>query len=366
MNLLDMLFQCLSPAGNGVYTVYAGRKTRETLQQKLYGGVGELAITQWKQLLTTILSDNQLYILGLPSDNGGGILRGANWGPLYLREYLYDFVLAQGINDLGDVRVIPQLLLDEYLSKSIIENTREWLYQEAASKLPVSPLSIAEYVLKNIYQVYPHTKIFGIGGDHSCSYPYVKTYLQHKASQNKRCGLIQFDAHTDIMKSRMGIPICFGSWVYHVLDYLPHHDCLVQIGIRSTAKTRDYWQREYGVRQYWSFDILENGAEFVAKELVDYLKRKKIDELYITFDIDALDASIASATGTPESDGLSLSDAKIIIHILSENFPITGADMMEVAPLVAHQTLKTEDPFVTTLHSASEISQGLMKAMLKI
>lgn len=363
MTLLEILFACLCPAGSGVFTVHAGKHVREPLQYKMYGGVGDVAISAWQHEVKHKLKKSKTMLLGLPSDNGGGILRGANWGPLYLRERLYASLEMPQLLDLGDVRVIPQLLLDEYLSESLIESCRAWLYQDAHSMLPVSPLSIALYVLSKLFDVLPGIQFFGIGGDHSCSYPFVKAYLKHKKTQHKRTALIQFDAHTDVMKDRMGVPICFGSWVYHILNDLPGQDCLVQIGIRSTGKTRDYWHQAYGFKQYWAFDVIENGAKAVASDLIEYLRQKQIDEIYITFDIDALDAAVASATGTPEADGLSLQDAETIITTLAEHFHVTGADMMEVAPLIYHRYPISVDAFEKTLAAALHISQLLISLM---
>jgi len=363
MSFIKDLQQCLCPAGNGVFTIYSGRQYREALQHKLYNGIGEAAFYQWQDKLSQLKTTDKPLILGIASDNGGGIMRGANWGPLFVRNALYNHINTNSVFDLGDVRVIPQLLLDEYMSTEIIKECKQWLYHDANSLLPASPLSITEYVTKQIYQIKPDAKIFGMGGDHSCSYPLVKAYLEYKKSQGKRCALIHFDAHTDIMTNRMGVPICFGSWTYHILKDLPSEDCLVQIGIRSSSKTRDYWHSQYKIKQYWSYDVLENGADVVAVDIVEYLQRKNIDELYVTFDIDALDSSIASCTGTPETEGLSLDDVKCILHRLNSQFNITGADIMEVAPFVCHDQANALAAQRSTLEVAADVSQLLLMGL---
>lgn len=360
MTLIDELKKCLCPAGQGVFTVYTARQYREKLQKLLYGGVGEAALHQWQTQLPDCVTTHKPLVLGISSDCGGGILRGANWGPLFVREALYQLIDKDRVFDLGDVRVIPQLLFDEYHSLELIKSCKEWLYQDADSTLPASPLSIAEYVTTQLYAQANQPRIFTIGGDHSCSYPVVKSYLMRQQRNNKRVALIQFDAHTDIMQTRMGVPICFGSWTAHVLPYLASSDLLIQIGIRSSSKTRDYWQKVYGVRQYWAHDILENSALAVAQDIVQYLQHKKVDEIYITFDIDALDASIADATGTPETDGLSTEQALILIKELTTQLRLGGADMMEVAPFVHHlQEGKPLQP-QSTLTAAAQISAQLI------
>ena len=55
---------------------------------------------------------------------------------------------------------------------------------------------------------------------------------------------------------------------------------------------------------------LSNGMKFLAQ-----LAEQNIDELYVSFDIDAIDDSYASATGTPEPDGLMPSEAMQILRV---------------------------------------------------
>jgi agmatinase len=68
-----------------------------------------------------------------------------------------------------------------------------------------------------------------------------------------------------------------------------------------------------------------------------------VKELYISFDIDALDEKFASATGTPEKGGLLPSDCAALIRMLAKDFKITGADLMEVAPFVWPEGVEARD-----------------------
>ena len=84
----------------------------------------------------------------------------------------------------------------------------------------------------------------------------------------------------------------------------------------------------------------------------------------MSFDIDAIDAEFASATGTPEPDGLTPSDAMTILTKLAQQFPITGADMMELAPFTDSCNLGPKGS-ETTLKVAAEISAFLIQCMQK-
>ncbi len=347
--LFSLAQQLLVPPGLGVYTVHTAQNKKNALHQRLYGTIDPAQVrVRWLEELSHLLQSNQpaTALLGIPSDCGGGILRGANWGPLALRS-----VLQESVADLGDVRVIPHYLYDSLLSDRAIKASREALYGSSDTSLPVSPLSIAEYFLTKLYEQAPQVRIFGLGGDHSVSYPLVKTYLQARKKQNKRCALIHFDAHTDLLPSRLGVDICFGSWTHHVLPFLESPSDLYQIGIRSSAKDRAHWENTLGIHQSW-------GPVKDISPILEDLKKKNIREVYVSFDIDVLDISEASATGTPESGGLETNTAVEIIEKIKSEVRIGGADLAEVAPYIHHEHVSQAEP-ETTLANALKIMHAL-------
>jgi agmatinase len=357
---LKGLTQLLTIPGNGVFTVSTGKAKKDKLIKALYGtGSADKAQRIWEKSLSK-LSSELPFILGIPSDNGGGIQRGANWGPLAVREEILP--LHKTFQDLGDVRVIPHLLHDKYLNEKTIQHCQRALYGKK-NKLPVSPLSIAEEALKNIYKKFPAAKILGLGGDHSTSYPLIKSWLVSRKN-NKTAGVLHFDAHTDLLERRLGIDLCFGTWTYQILDLLSTRDHIIQLGIRASGKSKKYWKENLGVEQYWAKDINTWGVEKVYLKLRNHFKKLGIEELYITFDIDALDAAYASATGTPEAEGLLPSDCAAIIRLLSNDFKITGADLMEVAPFVSPDGV-SESERRSSVTVAGDIAKILLHALNK-
>ncbi|WP_448211149.1 arginase family protein [Colwellia sp. MEBiC06753] len=361
---LNKITQCLCPPGNGVFTVNTAKERKETLHKALYGFTTDID-DLWQRALSQYQGQHKAVILGVASDCGGGILRGANWGPLFLRSTLLEQYPDLSYFDMGDVRVIPHLLHDKYLNDHTISNCRKALYGDSNAKLPISPLSITEDVLHDFYRENPDKGIFAIGGDHSVSYPLTKAYLQAKKKAGKRCAIIHFDAHTDLLVERLGIDLCFGSWCTHILADLhePHH--LIQVGIRSSGKEKSHWENTFGVKQHWAKEVRELGIERVINNIKNQLVNENIDELYISFDIDALDAEFASATGTPEADGLTPEEAMKVLTTLGEIYPITGADMMEIAPFTDSSGLgaiSTE----RTLKVGAEISAYLIQQINKM
>src|SRR6188768_4421887 len=143
----------LRPAGGGIYTVSSGRDLQDELQRGLYRARDAAGVEAgWRAALATI-GQAKVAILGIPSDCGAGLVRGAAFGPQGVRRAVLamqpDFperAARAGIVDVGDVFTVPQLLDDEMLSEEQRRRTRVSLYGPAAADdttLPVSPLTIA-------------------------------------------------------------------------------------------------------------------------------------------------------------------------------------------------------------------------------
>lgn len=347
----------LTLPGSGVFTVNTGKEKKEKLMLAYYGTKDiEKARSKWLKSFEKMNADKP-WVIGIPSDNGGGIQRGANWGPLVLRQEILS--AKDSFIDLGDVRVIPHLLHDKYLNADTIKLCQKALYGKA-NKLPVSPLSIAEKALEQLYKKNPSARILGFGGDHSTSYPLVKTWL-HSRNNLKEAGILHFDAHTDLLQNRMGIDLCFGTWTYQILEELFSTDHIVQVGIRSSGKTKKFWKDTLGVEQVWASDVHKWGVEKTFKKIHAQFKKLGIKELYVSFDIDALDEKYAAATGTPEKEGLLPTDCATLVRMLSQDFKITGADLMEVAPYVWPEGVEPRDQ-----QSSLTVAGDMAKLLLEV
>jgi len=355
---LTELEKLLCPPGEGVYTVHTAADKRKGVQEKLYPNAGNIR-QAWKDSLVGIPLDLAPLLIGVASDCGGGILRGANWGPLFLRQKLLENTHGETpFTDLGDIRVIPHLLHDKYLNQNTLKHCRQALYLNENSKLPVSPLSITEHVLDLVYEIFPHKTIMGLGGDHSVSYPLVKAWLKSKKNQGIKAAIIHFDAHTDLLQSRLGVDLCFGSWAYHILPELVDPSHMIQLGIRSSGKDRGHWENQFNLKQYWSDEILVDPKK-IAEEIIKHLKEQGIQELYISFDIDAIDQKYVAATGTPEEGGLTPHEPMLILQELHDHFKVTGADLVEVAPMTNTSSTEPE----STLSVANTFVCFLLQAM---
>lgn len=337
MTPLEELGQLLRPAGGGVHLVSTGRAEQEALQRALYRAKDEAEIqTRWKATLAKIPSARAI-ILGIPSDVGAGFLRGSNMGPAALRTALFEEATdlpaqleAAGVVDIGDVFVCPQLLHDDMLSESQKAASRRALYPTLpGNTLPVSPLSIAERAMDLVFQLNPKVKPIVLGGDHSCAWPIVSAIS--RIQKQGDWGIVQPDAHTDLLEERLGVKYCFATWSFHANNLVGRKGRLTQVGTRASRFPREHWEKTCDVRQFWAEEVNRDEGK-ALDEMIRHLKSTGVTKLYFSNDIDGTDEEHADATGTPEPKGLSPEFLVQLIRKLGENFELLGGDVMEVAP----------------------------------
>jgi arginase family enzyme len=336
----DTLTRLLRPAGGGIHLVSTGKAEQQALQRRLYGVASDAAVeARWRADLAAIRTARAV-LLGIPSDVGAGFERGANLGPSAIRARLLEDdpgrlarARAAGLVDLGDVFVVPQLLHDEMLSEAQLAASRAALYPDLPpserAALPVSPLSIAERALGLVLAVNPRLKVLALGGDHSAAWPVVKAL----AAVRPGLGIVQLDAHTDLLPERLGVRYCFGTWSYHANELLGRGGRLVQVGTRASGHDRAHWESTLGVRQFWAADVARDPAA-ALDAIVAAVRASGATEVYVSNDIDGTDAAFADATGTPEPGGLQPELVSALLARLGREVGLAGGDVMEVAPHV--------------------------------
>ena len=156
-----------------------------------------------------------------------------------------------------------------------------------------------------------------IGGEHSVSAPVIRAH----AEKYESLSVLQIDAHADLRDSYDGTPHSHASIMARVVKDL--RIPAVQVGIRSISvdearvidqlPTRIFWARDIVGRDDWWDDAIEGLTENV----------------YLTIDIDGLDPSLVSATGTPEPGGLGWYETIGLIRTLARKRNIVGMDLTE-------------------------------------
>ncbi|MEZ4361303.1 MAG: arginase family protein [Kofleriaceae bacterium] len=349
MSILDELALLLRPAGGGLYLVSTGRAEQEQLQRRLYGAASSAEVDERFREALARIGEARAVVVGIPSDIGAGFRRGANLGPQAIRSALLEELPEYpqrarelGIVDLGDVFVIPQLLRDEMLSEAQRRASQDALYpmldEPARRAMPVSPLSIAERAFDLIFELNPKVAPLVLGGDHSTAWPVVSSLARVRAD---RWGIVQSDAHTDLLEHRLGIDLCFATWSWHANELFGRDGRLVQVGTRASRYDRGHWEEGLGVRQFWA-DACLRDPRGAIEGIIEHLQRLEVTGIYFSNDIDGTDSRWADATGTPEPGGLEPEFVVELIRRLGETVGILGGDVMEVAPPLRDRPDSTE------------------------
>ena len=137
---------------------------------------------------------------------------------------------------------------------------------------------------------------------------------------------MQFDAHADLRDGYLGERYSHAAAMRRVLDHTGVS--LIQLGIRAVSAAEAAYLEEHPdrVSVHWAKDQ-------ASWDLAGMLRRLKGRPVYITFDIDALDAAVMPATGTPTPGGLGYWQALAILRGACEAGTVVGADLVEFAPI---------------------------------
>ncbi len=177
-----------------------------------------------------------------------------------------------------------------------------------------------------------------IGGDHSITGGVVKAIAgaDAKLSDGKKVAFLHFDAHTDTFQNLdhfMGAKRSAAHWgAYLVQDGHVDAHKSVQIGIRGHTRTLDWLQSSYDL----GYDVITKkefdkiGLESACERIK---KRMDGEPIYITFDLDCLDPSIAPAVSNlePGCQGFYVDTAVELIRSLKGQ-NVIGGDVVCLMP----------------------------------
>jgi agmatinase len=310
--------------------------------------------SEWEEGLTGKLENSNALLVGIPFDTGSDI-RGAAQGPNELKKYLKSIAPEEEVIDLGNLKVIPHFIHDQYLNEQTLSSFQERLYQGEA--LPVSPLSILQKACFEIYDFHPTKKIFAFGGEHSVSYSLVKSWMHSRESLGIKTALIQFDSQSDLKKDSYGLNISNHSWVHELNKSIILTNRLIQIGLQEHDENASF------CTQFTASFVRQNLSQ-VLLSIREFLTKHEIQEVYISFDISVLDRNYASCTPTPTTGGLEPHHCTYLIQGIAQAIKVTGCDIVEVAPLLnnPHQNPLSSEPN-TTLNNSALIANTLLEGI---
>lgn len=161
-----------------------------------------------------------------------------------------------------------------------------------------------------------------LGGEHALTAGAIRPV----AARHRDLVVLHFDAHADLRDGYLGEPFSHAAAMRRVLD-LPGVR-LVSVGVRNISAEEAAFLDGAGDRVaiHWAKDR----ARWNLAEIVAPLEGKPV---YVTFDVDCLDASLMPATGTPEPGGMFFDESIAILAATAGAGRIVGADLVELAPI---------------------------------
>lgn len=170
-----------------------------------------------------------------------------------------------------------------------------------------------------------------LGGEHTVSYG----ALQALQAKYGRFGILQFDAHADLRNTYEDT-----QWSHACVMCRAVADLglpLAQFGVRALCLEEVKTRQKYRVHFH---DAAELAKISLADLTNDHFPLEKpllpLDfpkQVYLTFDVDALDPSIMPATGTPVPGGLGWYTALALIKQTLSGRHLLGFDVVEFAPI---------------------------------
>lgn len=204
---------------------------------------------------------------------------------------------------------------------------------DAVARIDAAGEQVNAYVHRHVARILAEGRIPGVvGGDHSVSFGAIRACAEHAGN----LGVLHLDAHMDLREAFEGFRWSHASVMHNVLTRVPEVSRLVQVGIRDFAEGERAAARAQSPRVVVMYDdawaeAIARGTAFIdlARQAIHHLP----DNVYVSFDIDALDPSLCPHTGTPVPGGLSFNQAVLILALVRDSGRrIVGFDLVEVAP----------------------------------
>jgi agmatinase len=253
-------------------------------------------------------------IVGVPHDSGTTYRPGTRFGPQGIRKISalytpYNFELGVDLReqitlcDVGDIFTIPA-----NNEKSFDQISKGIAHIFASGAFPII-----------------------LGGDHSIGFPTVRGICRHLG--DKKVGIIHFDRHVDTQETDLDERMHTCPWFHATNMANAPAKNLVQLGIGGWQVPRQGVKvcRERATNILTVTDIMEMGLDAAA----DFAIAKATDGtdcVWISFDIDCIDAGFVPGTGWPEPGGLMPREALYLLKKIIQNTTVCGIEVVEVSP----------------------------------
>ncbi len=128
---------------------------------------------------------------------------------------------------------------------------------------------------------------------------------------------------------------------------------IVYINVRDTEKQEDFLIKKFGMKNFTTAEIRRKGVEKVAIEALALLD--DCDLIYVSFDVDCMDASISKGTGTPVPNGITEKEAGNLVARLMQSEKVCCFEMVEINPTLDKENLMAENAFEILVRATNQL-----------
>ncbi len=274
------------------------------------------------------LENVDFVVTGVPFDTGCSYGIGSRFGPQAIRDVSG---ILKPYNPVLDVNIFDHLSGVDYGDLPTIPGFIEETYGEIEKGLkPVFEKGVIPLCL---------------GGDHSITL----AELRAAAAAKGPVAMVHFDSHSDTGDLYFGKLYNHGTYFRRAIEenlILPENS--IQVGLRGPLYDPDQlgFAREAGVELLSNWDVRKMGMEETARRIRERVGNNPV---FVSFDIDFLDAAYAPGTGTPEICGFNTMEAQQLVLEGLRGLDFVGFDVVEVLPA-------TDSPGKITAFAAAGIA----------
>lgn len=243
------------------------------------------------------LENANIVLIPVPYDGTSTWQKGADKGP-------EAFLDASENMELYDIETDSEVYKEGiYLAEAVTENSSPEAMVEAVHA------TTKKYINKNKF-------VTLFGGEHSISIGTIRAF--DECFNNLT--VLHIDAHADLRKEYEGSSCNHACAVYEASQ----NTNLVQVGIRSMDKSEKssmdldkvFFAHDMAVNEDWMEDVID----------------QLTGNVFITFDLDAIDPSLLPSTGTPEPGGLFYYETLEFLKKVFTQRNVVGFDIVELCP----------------------------------
>ena len=248
-------------------------------------------------------------ILGVPFDEGTWGWPGERYGPRAMRESSqeYNHDLTEGFYYIDGDRTVLK--------------GKRWVDVGDVPVMPTVPSQTDDKITEMVRKIRSKGAFpIVLGGDHSITFAVLRAV-------DIPVTVLHFDAHLDTWSGALG-NLDHASWVNRAAQ-LPNVKKVIQLGPRGLANDEEAMVNARKARTtiITSEQIHRSGIEGVLAQI------PASENIYITFDVDVMDPTLAPGTGTLEPDGLNFSEIDGLLKGVTSKGRLIGMDIVEVNPM---------------------------------